>query len=204
VGPCRGRGDRVKSAAERNRGSAPRLDLSGVSTSLGPAPAWPESVAYSRPASSAASAVFVEGVREAVRAEASAGAVLQRGLPAGGPALACVACPASVSGHGAEQGLPLPAEPPVSGALPSATLDSRQTRSVSERRASRRVSRATSPGGRFRLFGRARGSARSAVFKKIFVQPAWLLHRFRSSPAFPVTEVLLPLVPPCLAARAGT
>ena len=147
------------------------------------------------PASSAASPVLAEGVRAAVPSAASPSAVLQRGLPAGRPALAGMAGPASVSGHRAGEGLPLPAEPPVSGAVSSATSPGGRFP---------RIRRAGGGYGRFRLSGRARGSAPSAVIKKIFLRPAGLLHLFRSPPAFPVAEVLLLLVPPGFTARPGT
>ena len=114
---------------------------------------------------------------------------------------------ASVSGYGAGQGLPLPAEPPVPGALPAATRTGGGFHRIGRARERFRLLSFMSSRGRgcrFSLSGRARGSAPSRHFQKIFVLPARLLHLFRSPPALPVEEVLFVLVPPCFAARPGT
>jgi hypothetical protein len=131
----------LKDAAERSVTSAPRLDRSGIITSLGPTPAsrkvsgrsralvssrsrplacgrgWIEASGRSSlkvwerqaPVRSqgAAAALPAQGVREALHADLSAIAVLQRPLSPGRTAVACVAGAAAVSSHRTGKDLPL-------------------------------------------------------------------------------------------------
>ena len=129
-------------ASEKSWPSPPRLDpLRRTSPSRGPLSRSTKSSSSARPGSAARPAVSAEGLRDLVHARATAGALLQCGVPHDGHALAPLEGAAALLPHRPWSGLSLRADATLATTSPRAACPRRHRSSLVRPRVGHRPAR---------------------------------------------------------------